>query len=300
MTVTAAADESLTVLKAGPDGGSPRTMLSRIPEGGGGQGVRRPPRGRRRAEDAGGHGAAAAGAEGASSSRRSAASPRRRRSTRGSSAPTTARRLPRREGHLREPARPPRHGRCSTCPTATAPFPGVLDALRPQRQRQGGRAVSARRASCWRRTASRRSATTRSARASGVQLLDDQGKPAHARAARPSTRWSASARCSSAAARRATAIWDGIRSLDYLASRPEIDAEAARLHRQLRRRHADLLPDGPRRPHRRRGAVVLHHLARAALRHDRPAGRRAEHHRPGRLRHGARRLPRPCAPRSRR
>ena len=35
---------------------------------------------------------------------------------------------------------------------------------------------------------------------------------------------------------------------------------------------------------------MLHHLAGAALRHDRPAGRRAEHHRPGRLRHGARRL----------
>ena len=64
----------------------------------------------------------------------------------------------------------------------------------------------------------------------------------------------------------------------------------ARLHRQLGRRHDDGLPDGARRPDRRGGAVVLHHVARAALRHDRPAGRRAEHHRPGRRRHGARRL----------
>ena len=63
-----------------------------------------------------------------------------------------------------------------------------------------------------------------------------------------------------------------------------------RLHRQLRRRHPDRLPHGPRRPHRLCRSELLHHLARTPLRHHRPAGRRAEHPRPGRLRHGARRL----------
>ena len=48
---------------------------------------------------------------------------------------------------------------------------------------------------------------------------------------------------------------------------------------------------------RRRGAVLLHHLAGTAFRHDRAAGRRAEHHRPGRLRSGSRRLSRPPRPR---
>ena len=65
---------------------------------------------------------------------------------------------------------------------------------------------------------------------------------------------------------------------------------SARLHRQLRRRHPDGVPDGPRRPDRRGGPVVLHHVARTALRHDRSAGRRAEHHRPGRRRDGSRRF----------
>ena len=56
-----------------------------------------------------------------------------------------------------------------------------------------------------------------------MQLLDDEGQAGGRRAARPSTRWSASAPCSSAGARRSYRIWDGIRSLDYLASRPEVD-----------------------------------------------------------------------------
>ena len=86
-------------------------------------------------------------------------------------------------------------------------------------------------------------------------------------------------------------IWDGDPAASTTWRAGPRSTPAARLHGQLGRRHADRLPDGPRRPDRRRGAVVLHHLAGAALRHDRPAGRRAEHHRPGRLRHGARRLP---------
>ena len=92
-------------------------------------------------------------------------------------------------------------------------------------------------------------------------------------------------------------IWDGIRSLDYLASRPEIDAEATRLHRRFRRRHADVLPDGTRRAHRLRGPGLLHHVTGTPLRHARPAGRGAEHHRPGRVRHGPRRLPHHARPR---
>ena len=88
--------------------------------------------------------------------------------------------------------------------------------------------------------------------------------------------------------------------------RPRLPGEPARgrpaaagLHRQLGRRHDDRLPDGPRRPDRRRGPVVLHHLAGAAVRHDRPAGRRAEHHRPGRLGMEHADYLDACAPRSR-
>ena len=55
-----------------------------------------------------------------------------------------------------------------------------------------------------------------------MQLLDGRAsRPSPA--ARPSTRWSASGPCWSAGARRRYRIWDGIRSLDYLAGRPEID-----------------------------------------------------------------------------
>ena len=39
-------------------------------------------------------------------------------------------------------------------------------------------------------------------------------------------------------------IWDGLRALDYLASRPEVNPAAPRLHGQLGRRHDDGLPDG--------------------------------------------------------
>ena len=52
MTSTATADDELTVLRDGPDGGSPRTMLSKFLQGGGGEGLRRPPQGGGRAEDA--------------------------------------------------------------------------------------------------------------------------------------------------------------------------------------------------------------------------------------------------------
>ena len=86
-------------------------------------------------------------------------------------------------------------------------------------------------------------------------------------------------------------VWDGVRSLDYLCSRPEIDAKRLGVHRLLRRRDAHLLPDGPGRPHRRRRPRLLHHLAGTAVCHPRPARRRTEHHRAGGFWHGARRLP---------
>ena len=87
-------------------------------------------------------------------------------------------------------------------------------------------------------------------------------------------------------------IWDGIRSLDYLASRPEIDAEEARLVTgNSGGGHVDVVPHGPRRSHRLRRPILLYHVARTPIRHHRPAGRRAEHYRTSRLRHGPRRLP---------
>ena len=85
-------------------------------------------------------------------------------------------------------------------------------------------------------------------------------------------------------------IWDGIRGARLPGEPARGRSRAPGLHGQLGRRHDDRLPDGARRPDRRRGAVVFHHVARAALRHDRSAGRRAEHHRPGRRRDGPRRL----------
>ena len=117
-----------------------------------------------------------------------------------------------------------------------------------------------------------------------VQLLDDEGKPAIRRDAPPSTRWPASARFWSAVRPATYRIWDGIRGLDYLASRPEVDPSRLGCTGNSGGGTLTAYLMAPRRPHRRGGALVLHHLARAALRHDRPAGRRAEHHRPGRLR----------------
>ena len=66
---------------------------------------------------------------------------------------------------LREPAGAPRHGQPLPARRQAA-VPRRAPALRPQRQRQGGRDAISGRASCWRGTAWPSSATTRSARAS--------------------------------------------------------------------------------------------------------------------------------------
>lgn len=67
--------------------------------------------------------------------------------------------------------------------------------------------------------------------------------------------------------------------------------EADRVHGELGRRDADVLPDDHRRPDRSGGAVVLRDVAGAAVRDDRAAGRRAEHPGAGRTGDRARGLP---------
>ncbi len=57
-------------------------------------------------------------------------------------------------------------------------------------------------------------------------------------------------------------------------------SETDRLHGQQRRRHADQLPDGAGRPHPRGGAELLSDELAQTAAHDRPAGLRAEHLRP--------------------
>ena len=265
MTFTAAADESLTVLKAGPDGGSPRTMLSRYLNAQAGKAfearraavaaLKTPDDLARRQRELKGKFLEALG----DLPEKTPLNPRVVGTDR-------ARRLPRRTGHLREPARPPRHGPVLP-PRRDAAVPRRAHPLRPQRQRQG--AASYQRA-CILLAKNGMAALCYDPIGQGerMQLLDGEGKPM----GHGSTTEHTMAGIGALLVGRSTAgyrIWDGIRSLDYLASRPEIDAAPARLHRQLGRRHADVVPDGPRRPDRRRGAVVLHHLARAALRHDR-------------------------------
>ena len=60
-------------------------------------------------------------------------------------------------------------------------------------------------------------------------------------------------------------IWDGIRALDYLLARPEVDAEARRLHGQLRRRHAHRVSLRARRSHPGGRALLLHHVVARML-----------------------------------
>ncbi len=75
-------------------------------------------------------------------------------------------------------------------------------------------------------------------------------------------------------------IWDGMRAIDYLQSRPEVDPAADRLHGQQRRRHANQLPDGAGRPHSLRGPKLLSHEPAEAAGHHRPAGLRTAPFRP--------------------
>ena len=221
MAVAAAADEDLTVLKAGPDGGSPRAMLSKYLNGEASEGVRRPPRGGGRLEDARGPGAAAAGAEGPSSSRRSATSPRRRRSTRASSAPTAATATASSGSSTR--AGPTTTSRpCSTCPDGDAPVPRRPDALRPRRQRQGRGRLSARvHPARQERDRGALLRPDRPGRSGGSSSTPTASRPA--RATRPSTRWSASARCWSAGAPRAIASGTASAASTTSPSRPEVD-----------------------------------------------------------------------------
>ena len=296
MTITATADDELTVLRDGPGGGSPRTMLSKFLNGEAGK---------------------------AFDARRAAVAALktpddlagRQREIRGKfvealggfpeKTPLKARVVGTdvRDGYRVEKviyeSRPDHHVTAIFyLPGGQGAVPRRADALRPQRQRQGRGAVPARlhpageerpRGALLRpHRPGRAAAAARPRRQAGHPGQHDRAHDGRRR--RPARR-------------------PEHRELPHLGRHPQPRLprepagdrpEAARLHRLLRRRHADVVPDGPGRPHRRGGAVVLHHVAGAAVRHHRPAGRRAEHHRPGRLRHGARRLHRPCARRGRR
>ena len=59
-------------------------------------------------------------------------------------------------------------------------------------------------------------------------------------------------------------IWDGLRALDYLASRPEIDPRLG-VYRQLGGGHHDGVSHGIGRPDRGRGTFVLHHFTGRAF-----------------------------------
>jgi cephalosporin-C deacetylase-like acetyl esterase len=125
------------------------------------------------------------------------------------------------------------------------------------------------------------------------QLLDDQGRPAIP----SSTSEHTMAGVGALLVGRNTAsyrIWDGIRSLDYLASRPDIDAHrlgctgcsgGGTLTSYLMALDDRVAVAAP--------SCYVTSLG-AAVRYHRSAGCRAEHHRTGRLRHGARRLPDPA------
>ena len=74
--------------------------------------------------------------------------------------------------------------------------------------------------------------------------------------------------------------WDGIRGIDYLLTRAEVDAGTDRLLRSVRRRHADAVPGGARQPDQgRRGFRGQHREPGARQRRAARLGRRcrAEH-----------------------
>ena len=107
-------------------------------------------------------------------------------------------------------------------PEADPPVPRRPGAVRPQPQRQGGRDLSARLHPPGQERHGRPLLRPdRPGRAAPAARRRGQGRDR--RAARPSTRWSASASLLVGRSAATYRIWDGIRSLDYLASRPEID-----------------------------------------------------------------------------
>ena len=150
-----------------------------------------------------------------------------------------------------------------------------------------GRAISVP-ASCWPRTAWPCFCYDPIGQGERYQMLDAKGKPS----IRGTTEHTMAGIGALLVGRAAGELPDlGRHSGTRLPGEPARGrSDRAGLHGQLGRRHDDGLPDGPRRSDRRGGAFLLHHVARTALRHDRSAGRRAEHHRPGRRRHGTRRL----------
>ena len=70
-------------------------------------------------------------------------------------------------------------------------------------------------------------------------------------------------------------IWDGIRALDYLLSRPRSGHHPRRRHGQLRRRHAHHIPFGAGRSHPGGRTFLLHQFVAGTSGRARAAGRRA-------------------------
>ena len=131
-----------------------------------------------------------------------------------------ARRLPRREGHLREPARSPRHGQS---------LPARRQAAVPGRARcRAATATTARRTKTYQRVCILLAKNGMAVlcydpigQGERFQLLDAEGKPV----VRGTTEHTMAGIGALLVGRQLASyrIWDGFRALDYLASRPEVD-----------------------------------------------------------------------------
>ena len=210
--------------------------------------LRRPPQGGRQAQDARGR-PQTPGKLRSKFLEASATSPRRRRSTPRSSARSSGDGYRVEKVDLREPARPPRHREPLPARRQGA-VPRRARAVRPQRQRQGGRGLSAGvHPAGEERHGGALLRPDRPGRAAAAARRRRASRPS--RAARPSTRWSASAPCSSAGARRATASGTASAASTTSPAGPRSTPKRLGCTGNSGGGTHDRLPDGPRRPDRR-------------------------------------------------